>query len=43
MRKPRGESASALMVAKKLIELAQTGERDRARLKALTLKAFEGR
>ena len=31
------------MVAKKVIELAQTGERDPARLKHLTLEAFEGR
>jgi hypothetical protein len=29
-------------VAKTVIELAQTGERDRIRLKQLTLKAFEG-
>ena len=31
------------MVAKKVIELAQTGERDPVRLKHLTLEAFEGR
>jgi hypothetical protein len=31
------------MVAKKVIELAQTGERDPARLKHLTLEAFEER
>ena len=31
------------MVAKKVIELAQAGERDPARLKQLTLEAFKGR
>jgi len=31
------------MVAKKVIELAQNGERDPVRLKVLTLEAFEGR
>jgi len=31
------------LVAKTVIELAQTGERDRVRLKQLALKAFEGR
>lgn len=31
------------MVAKKVIELAQTGERDPVRLKQLALEAFEGR
>jgi hypothetical protein len=31
------------MVAKKVIELAQTGERDRVRLKQLTLEAFDGK
>jgi len=31
------------MVAKKVIELAQSGERDPVRLKVLTLEAFEGR
>jgi hypothetical protein len=31
------------MVAQKVIELAQTGERDPDRLKKLTLEAFEGR
>jgi hypothetical protein len=31
------------LVAKTVIELAQTGERDRVRLKQLTLKTFEGR
>ena len=31
------------MVAKKVIELAQTGERDPVRLKHLTLEAFEGK
>jgi hypothetical protein len=31
------------MVAKKVIELAQTGERDPVRLKQLTLESFEGR
>ena len=31
------------MVAKKVIELAQAGERDPVRLKQLTLAAFEGR
>jgi hypothetical protein len=31
------------LVAKTVMELAQTGERDRVRLKQLTLKAFEGR
>jgi len=30
------------LVAKKVIELAQTGERDPVRLKQLTLEAFEG-
>ena len=30
------------MVAKKVIELAQTGERDPVRLRQLTLEAFEG-
>jgi len=31
------------MVAKKVIELAQAGERDPGRLRQLTLEAFEGR
>jgi hypothetical protein len=31
------------MVAKKVIELAQTGEQDPIRLKRFTLEAFEGK
>ena len=31
------------LVAEKIIELARTGERDRDRLKELTLEAFQGR
>jgi hypothetical protein len=30
------------MIARKIIELAQTGERDHARLKQLTLEEFNG-
>jgi len=37
------EDAITRLVAMKVIELAQTGERDPARLKQLTLEAFEGR
>ena len=31
------------MVARKVIELAQTGERDPDRLKQLTIEAFQGK
>ena len=37
------EDPLTAMVARKVIELAQTGERDPLRLKQLTLEAFERR
>jgi len=37
------EDPLTTMIARKVIELAQHGERDRDRLKQLTLEAFEGR
>jgi hypothetical protein len=36
----RREDPVAMLVAKKVIELAQTGVRDQTRLKELTLEAF---
>jgi len=37
------EDPLTIMIARKVIELAQHGERDPDRLKRLTLEAFEGR